>query len=86
MPTGRWFPAMVALVTDVADRPAAVHRTWLTPDGRAKAPVEPQRMSLGPVAGGAVRLTPVAAELASLKALRPPYLSYRPLGARLGRH
>jgi putative DNA primase/helicase len=64
MPTGRWFPAMVALVTDVADRPAAVHRTWLTPDGRAKAPVEPQRMSLGPVAGGAVRLTPVAAELA----------------------
>jgi putative DNA primase/helicase len=61
-PSGHYFPAMVALVTDVADRPAAVHRTWLTPDG-TKAPVEPQRMSLGPIRGNALRLTPVAAEL-----------------------
>lgn len=55
-PGGKRWPAMLALVVDHAGRPAAVHRTFLSHDGAGKAPVEPQRMTFGPVAGGAVRL------------------------------
>jgi hypothetical protein len=47
---------MVALVTDAADRPLAMHRTWLAPGGAGKAALDPPRMTLGPVGGGAVRL------------------------------
>ena len=48
---------MVALVTSGADgRPLAIHRTFLARDGGGKAPVEPQKMMLGPCRGGAVRL------------------------------
>jgi DNA primase len=56
-PTGGMWPAMIALVTRGADdTPIAVHRTFLSRDGKAKAPVEPQKMMLGPCRGGAVRL------------------------------
>jgi putative DNA primase/helicase len=56
-PSGGLWPAMVALVTRGADHaPLAVHRTFLARDGRGKAPVEPQKMMLGPCRGGAVRL------------------------------
>jgi putative DNA primase/helicase len=59
-PWGGTWPAMVALVTrGIDDGPLAVHRTFLTPDGSGKAPVEPQRMMLGPCRGGAVRLAPI---------------------------
>jgi putative DNA primase/helicase len=54
---------MVALVTDVADKPVAIHRTYLSPSGRGKAPVDPPRMALGPIAGNAIRLSPVGEEL-----------------------
>jgi hypothetical protein len=47
---------MVALITNSADEPLAVHRTWLAQDGGTKAPVEPARGMLGPCRGGAVRL------------------------------
>jgi hypothetical protein len=48
---------MVALVTNGPDgRPLAIHRTFLALDGSGKAPVEPQKMMLGPCRGGAVRL------------------------------
>jgi hypothetical protein len=48
---------MVALVTDGASgRAMAVHRTYLSRDGRSKAPVEPQKVMLGPCRGGVVRL------------------------------
>ena len=53
---GCW-PAMVALVTRGSDdAPLAIHRTFLPHDGAGKAPVEPQKMMLGPCRGGAVRL------------------------------
>jgi hypothetical protein len=58
-PTSTGYPAMVAIVRDGAGTPMAVHRTWLAPDGSAKAPIEKNRMMLGPVAGGAVRLGPL---------------------------
>ena len=48
---------MVALVTlGQDDVPLAIHRTFLARDGSGKAPVDPQKMMLGPCSGGAVRL------------------------------
>ena len=38
------------------DTQLAIHRTFLARDGGAKAPVDPQKMMLGPCRGGAVRL------------------------------
>ncbi len=38
------------------DTPLAIHRTFLARDGVGKAPVDPQKMMLGPCRGGAVRL------------------------------
>lgn len=56
-PSGGIWPTMVALVTrGDDDTPLAIHRTFLCPDGGAKAPVDPQKMMLGPCRGGAVRL------------------------------
>ncbi|MBM3520612.1 MAG: virulence-associated protein E, partial [Alphaproteobacteria bacterium] len=56
-PSGGFWPAMVALVTNGIDgAPVAVHRTFLARDGGGKAPVDPQKMMFGPTRGGAVRL------------------------------
>ena len=59
------MPAMVAAVTtwpgtDVV----AIHRTYLRSDGSGKADVDPDKMSLGPIRGGAVRLGPPAPKMA----------------------
>lgn len=57
--TSSIWPAMIALVTHGRDnRPIGIHRTYLSRDGRGKAPVEPNKMMLGPCRGGAVRLAP----------------------------
>lgn len=54
---GRVWSAMVALVTRGSDdEPIGIHRTFLARDGSAKAPVEPNKMMLGPTRGGYVRL------------------------------
>jgi putative DNA primase/helicase len=56
-PSGGIWPTMVALVTRGHDgKPLAIHRTYLARDGLGKAPVEPQKLMLGPCRGGAVRL------------------------------
>jgi len=56
-PSGGIWPAMIALVTrGHDDAPLAIHRTFLACDGGGKAPVDPQKMMLGPCRGGAVRL------------------------------
>ena len=56
-PEGGSWPAMVALVQRGPDgAPIAIHRTFLKPDGSGKAPVQKQKMMLGPCQGGAVRL------------------------------
>lgn len=63
-PTGLDFPAVVAVVTRWPDWDvAAVHRTFLTADGRKKAQVRKPKLALGPVSGGAVRLRTHADEL-----------------------
>ena len=46
------FPAMIARVDGLSR--LAVHRTYLRPDGSGKAEVEPNKMMLGVVMGGAV--------------------------------
>ncbi len=57
--SGSMWPAMVALVTRGIDgEPIGIHRTFLSRDGGAKAPITPQKMMLGPCRGGAVRLGP----------------------------
>ena len=59
-PHGQFWPAMVALVTrGEDDTPLAIHRTFIARDGGGKAPVEPQKMMLGPCRGGAARLAAV---------------------------
>ncbi len=63
-PEGGRLPAMVALVTNAVDQPVAVHRTYLRADGSGKATVEPPKATLGPCWGSAIRLDPVAEELA----------------------
>ncbi len=60
-PSDRTFPCMVGLVTDHKDRPLGIHRTFI--ENNAKASVNPAKMALGPVRGGAVRLAPVADEI-----------------------
>jgi phage/plasmid primase-like uncharacterized protein len=58
-PTGLRLPAMVAGVTHWPSREVyAVHRTFLTLDGRTKAPVSNPKMTLGTIGGGAIRLSP----------------------------
>ncbi len=52
-PTAKRFPAMLALVSGTGS--FALHRTYLAPGG-GKAEVQPNKMMLGRVSGGAVRL------------------------------
>lgn len=65
--SGLALPAMVALVQGPDGKPAGIHRTWLRrtiTSGRiAKADVEPNKMALGPISGGAVRLSRAAQRL-----------------------
>ena len=53
-PTEIW-PAMIASVTDLAGRQTGAHRTWLSPDGSGKAPVETPRRAMGDLLGHGVR-------------------------------
>ncbi len=63
-PTGLNMPCMVGAVQDGQGRVVAVHRTWLAPDGSGKASVSLAKMTLGPCAGGAVRLAKAGLVLA----------------------
>jgi putative DNA primase/helicase len=56
-PSGGVWPCMVALVTKGQDgAPVAIHRTFLHRNGGSKAPINPQKMMLGPCGGGAIFL------------------------------
>ena len=60
-PSGANLPAMIGLVEHVDHGPTAIHRTFISAEGSGNAAVEPDKASLGPVAGGAVRLAQVRA-------------------------
>ena len=63
-PSNTVHPCMVALVQHgVSGTPIGIHRTFLRRDGSAKADVDPPRMALGPIAGGAVQLAPTIDEV-----------------------
>ena len=53
-PSGQAFPAMIAAVSK--RNGFAIHRTFLRPDGLAKADASPAKMMLGSVQGGSVVL------------------------------
>jgi hypothetical protein len=56
---GQRVPAMLALVRDITtDAAKAIHRTALSLDGRKVEVNGKDRLALGPIAGGAVKLTP----------------------------
>lgn len=61
-PGGGTLPALVTLVHDGGGNIAAVHRTYLTLDG-SQAAADPVKASLGPIAGGAIRLHSAAPEM-----------------------
>jgi hypothetical protein len=55
---GQRTPAMVCLVRDVvSNEPKAVHRTALSSDGRKSTINGKDKLALGPVARGAIKLT-----------------------------
>lgn len=55
--SARWgaYRCMVAAVRNAAGELVAIHRTWVTDDGK-KAPLDPVKMALGPTSRAAVRL------------------------------
>ena len=53
-PTETW-PALIAAVTDLDGTITGVHRTWLDPSGRDKAPVDSPRRAMGHLLGQGVR-------------------------------
>jgi hypothetical protein len=57
-PSGVFLPAMLARVSNVDDKLVAVHRTYLLASGEGKAAIDPDKASLGPTRGAAVRLGP----------------------------
>lgn len=79
------LPAMLALVTTSVGEPVGIHRTFLRPDGSAKADIEPQKATLGASHGNVVRLHPpgpkvvvgegIETSLAAAQILRLPALA-----------
>jgi phage/plasmid primase-like uncharacterized protein len=62
-PSGKNYPAMIAVVADYTGKVFAVHRTYLLPDGTGKADVTPAKMSLGNIGGHGVFLAPLAEKM-----------------------
>jgi putative DNA primase/helicase len=56
-PSDACWPVLLAACTcPMTGALRAVHRTFLRPDGNGKAPVEPAKMTLGPIGGAVIRL------------------------------
>lgn len=78
-PSGAYLPALVCLIHDADGAIAALHRTYLAPDG-GKAAVEPSKASLGSFAGGAIRFHPACPELVVGEGLESTASAARMLG------
>lgn len=63
-PTRTYWPVMLAAISDAKGQLLALHRTYLAPDGSAKAPVQPPKMTLGQLAGLACHLGTPTNEIA----------------------
>jgi hypothetical protein len=55
--TGLKFPAMVAVVQNIDGEIMGLHRTYLDPITNNKADIKPNKMMLGNISGGAVKLS-----------------------------
>jgi hypothetical protein len=65
-PVGRpAWPAMIAAVTDLAGSVTGVHRTWLDPETKDKAPVADPRRAMGHLLGNGVRFGIAGAVMAA---------------------
>lgn len=62
-PSSQRLPGIVARVDGPDGKAIGIHRTFLDPGTPRKADVEPAKMALGTVSGGAVRLTPAGKTL-----------------------
>ena len=62
-PSGKRLPALIVGVQRPSGRVEGIHRLFIRADGRGKAPVTQNKMMLGRIAGGAVRLAPAAPRL-----------------------
>jgi hypothetical protein len=62
-PNGIYLPAMLARIDNIDGELIGIHRTFLRPDGVAKANVEPSKAIIGRAAGSAVRLAAAAETL-----------------------
>jgi hypothetical protein len=49
------WPALIAAVTTLSGVITGIHRTWLDPSGRSKAPIDTPRRAMGYLLGNAVR-------------------------------
>lgn len=61
--SGPQHPVMVTIVTDAQDRPTGIQRTYLNAAGTGKAAVAKPKLSLGRIAGGAIRLGPASSQV-----------------------
>lgn len=53
--TRKNWPALIGIVTDLDGNHTGVHRTWIDPETRSKAPVANPRRSMGQILGHAIR-------------------------------
>lgn len=59
------WPAMIAAVTDLAGMVTGVHRTWLDPETKDKAPIAYPRRAMGHLLGNGVRFGASSAVMAA---------------------
>ena len=57
-PSKQNLPCMIARIRGSNGYPMGLHRTYLKPDGSAKANVDNAKMMLGPASGGSIRFGP----------------------------
>ncbi len=69
--SGLYFPALIAAVQAPTREIIAIHRTFLSPDWRRKAPVSKPKMSLGPLRTARCASVLLAKSLASPKDSKP---------------
>jgi putative DNA primase/helicase len=55
-PTNTWHPAVVARVLTLSGDCIALHRIFISSDGRGKAEIDPPKLDLGPKLGCAIHL------------------------------
>ena len=67
--SGPEHPALIAAIAALDNTICGVQRTYLNSTGTGKAAVPKPKLSLGRVAGGAIRLTPCAARMAVTEGL-----------------